>query len=429
MKKRLLYISTFILATFTFVACNDDEDNSWKEIPSVEIKGENAVMTVNGQPSNGSIQLSASNAESGELKLINVVNGFESVTVDVVLVKKPDNSFDFSGEKTVNGAQARAAVSATTTTIKVKGNVTLEGKATAEVITEMAGGVTGNWFMTDTLLIPDYAVEHSPLYFTWVAPGHYVNGEGSELTSVMLTSMVQLIVPTILTDVLYQVNFATDGNITAKYYSGTEYSMDWIMGHMGQMIPTKGKTWLDSPTGLANWYMKDNKLYVVPNIGNIIAQVIKDSNNPEGSPIDFSAILESLKGMSGKEIKALLSGLLPKDFPLDLNQISDAKVEEIIGWLSTGIPLNYTSSEVTLENGKKVLSLRVYITKDFLDPFMPMVFPLLPQLDKMMQESAPDLYPLFIWMTGLQSLMDIEGLWEDTDKFELGIELADKAYQ
>lgn len=428
MKKRLLYISTFVLAVFAFMACSDDdEDNSWTKIPSVEIKGENVVMTVNGQPSNGSIQLFSSSAESGELKLINVVNGLESVSVDVVLVKKPDNSFDFSGEKTVDGT--KAAISAVTTTVKVKGNITPEGTATSEVITEMAGGLTGNWIVADTVLVYEYAVAHSPLYFTWMSPGHYVNGEGSELTSVMITTMVQLVAPSLLSDVLHQVNFAADGNITAKYYSGTDYSMDWIMGHLGQVVPSKGKAWINSPSNLANWYMKGDKLYVIPNVGNIIAQIMKDGNNEGGSSIDFSAILELVKGMSGKEIKGLLSKFLPEDFPLDLNQLSDAKVEEIVGWLSTGIPLSYTSSEVTLENGKELTNLRVYLTKDFLDPLMPMLFPLLPKLDKMMQESAPDLYPMLTMFTGLESLMDIERVWKDTNKFELGIELADQAFQ
>lgn len=429
MKKRLLYLSAFLFIAFAFAACSDDEDTSWKEIPSVEISGENAAVSMNGQVVKGSIQFSVQNAERAELKLNNIVRGFEAVSVDVTLMKKSDGSFDFSGEKVVSGAQARAE-NAVVNTVKVNGNVTMDGKVTVEVKSELSGGITANWFVTDTLLFDaeETKIEHSPFYCEWNAPNIFVNGEGSGLVSVQIAGLLQWFLPALLTDALHQVNFGADGNITAKYYSGTEYSMDWIMNHMTQVVPTAGKTWVDSPADLAYWYVSGDKLFIVPNIGNIIAQVSKD-NTPSSRAMDFTAILETLKGMSGAEIKGLLAGLMPKDFPLDLTKLSDAKVEEVIGWLSTGIPLNYSTSNVTLKDGKQIVSLRVYLDKDFVEPFTPLLFPLLPVLDKMMQESAPDLYPMLSWVIGLKSLTEIEGVWKGTKDFKIGVELADKTYK
>lgn len=430
MKKNLLYVLALMASVMFFTGCSDDDDNSWKEIPSTEIKGENATLTVNGQAVAGSIQLQAKNGEQGVLKLNNIVNGYDNVDIDVALVKQPDESFNFSGEKVLSNATTKAIDMAVTTTVKVNGNVTMAGKAKVEIATEFAGGITGTWYLTDSITQSENSdIENSPLYFVWNAPGHYVNGEGSALSSSQLASIAQLVLVPILSDVLNQVDFAADGNITAKYYSGTKFSMDWIMGHMAQIVPSKDKAWIDSPSGLVNWYVKDNKLYVIPNIGNIIAQVMKDSGKSDMGNLDLTSILDSLKGMSGKDIKALLSGLLPKDLPLDLTKISDAKMEEMVGWLTTGIPLNYKAKDITLKNAKTLTGLYVYVDKDFVDPFMPLLFPLLPQLDKMMQESAPDLYPLLPFMTGISSLTDIEKIWKDTDKFEIGIELADKSFK
>lgn len=350
--------------------------------------------------------------------------------MDVVLAKQLDDSFNFSGEKVLDVAATKAADMSVITTVKVAGNVTMQGKITANISTEFSGGITGNWLLADSITQDDDSnIENSPLHFTWTAPGHYVNGEGSAMSSSQIAALAQLVVVPLLSDVLNQVSFTSDGNITAKYYSGTTVSMEWIMSKMGQIIPSAGKTWLTSPSGLVNWYTKNGKLYAVPNIGNIIAQVMKDSGNSDSGSLDLSSILNSLSGMSGKEIKALLSGLLPKDFPLNLNLITDAKVEEIIGWLSTGIPLNYKAKDVTLENGKTLTALYVYIDKDFIEPFMPMLFPLLPSLDKMVQESAAELYPLLLWMTGLKSLTDIEAVWNDTETFEIGLELVDKSFK
>lgn len=430
MKKNLLYVLALVASVAFFTGCSDDDDNSWKEIPSTEIKGENATLTVNGQAVAGSIQLQAKNGEQGVLKLNNIVNGYDNVDIDVALVKQPDESFNFSGEKVLSNTATKAIDMAVTTTVKVNGNVTMTGKATVEVATEFAGGITGIWHLTDSLIQAENTeIEESPFYFIWNAPGHYVNGENSALTSSQLASFAQFILIPILSDVLNQVDFAADGNITAKYYSGTKFSMDWIMGHMAEIIPSKDKTWLDSPSGLVNWYVKGNKLYVIPNIGNIIAQVMKDSGKSDMGNLDLTSILDSLKGMSGKDIKALLSGILPKDLPLDLTKIPDAKMEEMVGWLTTGIPLNYKAKDITLKNAKTLTGLYVYVDKDFVDPFMPLLFPLLPQVDKMMQESAPDLYPLLSYMLGIKSLAEIEDIWKDTDKFEIGIELADKSFK
>ena len=430
MKKNLLYVLTLVSSMAFFTACSDDEDNSWKEIPSTEITGENATLTVNGQVSQGSIQLQAKNGEQGVLKLNKIVNGYEAVDVDVVLVKQQDESFNFSGEKVLNGTTTRVINSSVTTTVKVTGNITIQGKVTVDVSTEFAGGITGAWLVVDSITQNENTeIENSPLYFSWIAPGHYVNGEGSALTSSQIASIAQLIVVPILTDVLNKVDFNSNGNITAKYYTGTKLSMEWILSSMGQINPSKVQNWIDSPTGLVNWYLKDGKLYVIPNISNIIAQTLKDSGKTDTGSLDLTSILASLNGMSGQEIKTLLSGLLPKDFPLDLSKISDEQIKEVVGWLSTGIPLNYKTKDVTLKNGKSITVLYIYVNKEFLDPFMPALFPLLPQLDKMVQDAAPDLYPMLTWMTGLKSLTDIESLWKDTESFEIGIELADKSFK
>lgn len=533
MKKNLFYVFALICSMSLFTACSDDEDETWKEIPTeeIDVASGNATVNINGTTSTtGSVKMTVKNESEATMALQNVIPGYADLNIDVELQKQADNSFKYAGTAEVNTAPSTREVSSDPAilTVEVDGIITLDGKVTVNVtafgpgllvgtytgdqlvlkysgmdltgktvyytvtnsvpvltlanvipgelttaisgvypddkgtfsgevtttsgatvaysgiltaasgmtldlnVTLSAtaqGGIAGNWVLADTITQNDDSkVDNSPLHFVWTAPGYYAFGEGSALSSEQIATMAQLAVVPLLSDVLNQVSFATDGNITAKYYSGTTVTMDWIMGNLGAVIPSAGKTWLASPSGLVSWYVKGEKLYLIPNIGNIIAQVAKDSGNSDLGSLDLSSILNSLSGMSGKDIKALLSAFL-KDLPLDLNLISDEKIEEVVGWLSTGIPLNYRVKDVTLENGKTLKALYVYVDKEFMDPFMPLLFPLLPTLDTLMQEAAPDFYPLLLMMTGLQSFRDIENIWKATTVFELGIELADRSFK
>ncbi|MCS2250376.1 DUF4925 domain-containing protein [Bacteroides fragilis] len=147
MKKNLLYLFALICSVSLFTACSDDDDNTWKQIPTTEISGENATLQVNGQVSTeGSAKLEVKNGGQGVLNLNKVVPGYADVPVDVVLEKQADDSFNFSGTKQLTSAPdlTRAAASQPAImTVEVSGNITLAGKITVNIKTSGLGTYVG----------------------------------------------------------------------------------------------------------------------------------------------------------------------------------------------------------------------------------------------------------------------------------------------
>lgn len=425
MKKNLLYVLAFMASVTFFTGCSDDDDNSWKEIPSTEIKGENATLTVNGQSVTGSVQLQAKNGEQGVLKLNNIVNGYDNVDIDVALVKQPDESFNFSGETTLSNTATKTPANdlSVTTTINVSGNITMLGKVTVEVSTEMTGGLVGTWILPDTAIM-DKDVKYiltSPVLINWPAADQDPN---SELKSgEQLARVAGLVGPFALIEVLNQVTFNSNGNITAKYYPTIvlgegEDIQSWMMGKIfgGEMkfVPSS-RQWLDSPANLASWYIKEDKLYVIPNLSEILKQISKDNNGNS----DFSAIfamLETLKETDDATLKEMVVGLGEK-YGLDLSKLEAAQIKEVLGWLTTGIPLKYKAVDGLLY---------IYVDKAMVTPFMPVIFSLLPKLqaefDKLAVENPMmGLLPVFL---GVEKFTDFETIWKtNTNVFELGIML------
>lgn len=146
--------------------------------------------------------------------------------------------------------------------------------------------------------------------------------------------------------------------------------------------------------------------------------------------------------MSGAEVKGLLGELLKNIgsdsilSKLDLTKISDADVEKLIGYVINGFPLSYQMSEVPLENESKVNNIYVYLDKGIFDIVMPLVYPLLPDLDtlvkgitiEMIGQQVP-IWSLISGLTGLQSLTEIEPLWKATTQFNIGLDLGTGSYK
>lgn len=411
-----------------FTACSDDDDTAWKEIPSVEIKGENVKLTVNGQANSGSIQLQAKNSEQGLLKLSNVVNGYESVDMNVVLVKQQDESFNFSGETTLQSGATKSTANdlSVTTTIKVTGNITIDGKAKADIITEFAGGLVGTWALPDEAIMDDDLkyILTSPVLVNWPALDQDPDSEAR--SGEQLARVAGLVAPFALVEVLNQVTFNADGNITAKYYptvileEGEDFQ-SWMMGKIfasgdGKFIPSS-RQWLTSPSNLASWYVKGQNLYVVPNIAQILSQI---SQGNGGEDADFSAItamIETLKTADDATLRAMIDGF-GEQYGIDLSMLEIVQIKEVLGWLTTGIPLKYRTV-----NGL----VYIYVDKTMVAPFMPLIFSMMPMLQAELDKLATNdpmmgLLPVFL---GVEKLTDFETIWNTntTNVFELGIML------
>lgn len=411
MKK--LFTLLALAATMTFAACSDsDEEAAWKQLPTEPISGENAALTVNGGSTSGSVQLTATSATQGTLLLTNVLPGYAEISMDVTLSERTDGTFDITGEKGLTTAPSMIARAAEPVifNISVSGNVTPEGKATVNLTsalsTEAQGGLAGTWDLLGEVKLKeeDGSLPTAPLWVTWSAiDPTQANAEQFALTLRTFGSPL-------LYQVLHSVTLSADGNITAKYWSGDVDLMTALFSGTDTDEEAKITTfvnlhedepWLESPKNLAFWYVKDDNLYVVPNIAAILAQVGEDSGSDvSGSLGDLTGILAAL-GEYGIKIDALL--------PL------------VTQWMETGIPLKYVKS-----NG----ALKLYVDKEMCRPVIEALLPALPKLDEMIAKliaENPDdemiqMLPMLVVMCGIQNFAALEPIWNDnTDEFEIAL--------
>lgn len=419
MKKSFALLA--LAATMTFAACSDsdsDESTAWKALPTTPIFGENAVLTVNGGSTSGSVQLTAASATQGTLLLTNVLPGYAEISMDVTLSERTDGTFDITGEKGLTTAPSmisRADAEPVIFNISVSGNVTPEGKAvvnlTSALSAEAQGGLAGTWdLLGEAKVKEDGSLTTAPLWITWSAI------DPTQANAEQLASTLRTFGSPLLYQVLHSVTLTTDGNITAKYWSGDVDLMTAVfyglVSDENTMTATfvnlhENEPWLESPKNLAFWYVKGENLYVVPNIAAILAQVGEDSgSDASGNLSDPTGILAAL-GEYGIEVDALL--------PL------------VTQWMETGIPLKYVNS-----NGK----LKLYADKEMCRPVIEALLPALPKLDEMIAKLIADnpddqmiqMLPMLSYILGIENFAALEPIWNNnTDEFEISLNFTGSA--
>ncbi len=120
MKKNLFYyLFAVICSVALFTSCSDDdEDTTWQQIP--EITNDNVTLKLNNTTLVGATAtLDIINGENAKVTLINAIYGHASVPVNVIMEKKNDTSYNFSG--TTDLEAARMEVSNSPLKITVSG--------------------------------------------------------------------------------------------------------------------------------------------------------------------------------------------------------------------------------------------------------------------------------------------------------------------
>lgn len=191
MKKKYFYPLALACALCLFTACSDDDENTWEQLPQTEISGENATLTFNGNTlSEGSLQLTVSNATSGVLTLKNVVPGYPSVPVNVTLEEQSNGTFSFSGQADMNALPEAPSTKSEDTVallkVTVNGTITLDGTVKANIAADgpafylgVYSGSTLNLSYSDTPLLGKtvaYSVEQNVPVLTLggIVPGEPV---------------------------------------------------------------------------------------------------------------------------------------------------------------------------------------------------------------------------------------------------------------
>ncbi len=424
MKKLLIAL----VAAVSFAACNDDDKPAaWTYLPTTPITGENATLTVNGNPSkSGSVQLTATSATTGDLLLTNVLPGYAEINMEVTLAERTDGTgtFDLSGETGLTTPPAmitKAAADPVIYNVSVRGYITPDGKTavtlTSVLSTEAQGGLTASWDMLKKVTTnEDGALLTAPLWATWSAK------DAEQPNAEQLAMSLRTFGSPLLYQFLHSVTFSEDGNVTAQYrklgedadfqtelmnamFSGFEYNEDYVPVAVTDLHPDI--PWLESPKNLLYWYVKDGCLYLVPDIAAILAQIKEDGGSDvSGGMSGITDLLASL-GEYGVKVDELL--------PL------------VMQWMETGIPLKYE---------KTADGLKLAADKEMCRPVIEALLPALPKLDEKIAQLVADnpddqmiqMLPMLYGILGIENLASLDPIWSNnTDRFEISLNFVNKA--
>lgn len=162
MRKSVLYFYTLIcsMCILTTSCSKDDngkqteEGGSWEELPNGDIPADNVELNLNGASTTGTISFKALSAETAQIGLKNVIDGYSDVTVDLAMTEQTDGSYKLNGTKEINTKPITKAAntSAALLTVTVDGTITVDGKVTAKIKAEGPGLYIGTYTGSNLVL-------------------------------------------------------------------------------------------------------------------------------------------------------------------------------------------------------------------------------------------------------------------------------------
>lgn len=162
MKKSVLYFYTLIcsMCILTTSCSKDDngkqteEGGSWEELPNGDIPADNVELNLNGTSTTGTISFKALSAETAQIGLKNVIDGYSDVTVDLAMTQQTDGSYKLNGSKEITTKPVTKAdnISAAFLKVTVDGSITKEGVVTANIKAEGPGLYIGTYTGTNLVL-------------------------------------------------------------------------------------------------------------------------------------------------------------------------------------------------------------------------------------------------------------------------------------
>lgn len=374
------------------------------------------------------------------LTLVYVVPGEEATSIPGVYT---DKDGAFSGEATTSTG-AKVAYSGSLTAAS---GLTLNVDATLSA--DAQAGLTATWPLSHTLLNENGGVsDYAPVRLVWDVDAT------SPFAPQQFSMILSFFTSAPLAEVLKDITLSADGNLVANYYSKIEpYYFDgkkWVLCEAGNMfgmelpaevmwLMTVGlnglpinpyeRTWSTSPKNLIHWYAKDGNIYLMPNIAQILKQLVADQKIDEetlGTINSVMALLPTLSSMDDTTLQNLAQGAISGILQnmgitgIDVTALDAKLIRQVLGWLTEGIPLKYR-----MEDG----SLFLHVDKEMADPFMKVIIPMLPLLEQKIAELVPaDMLPLvYMMFLGTDSLVNMgDAFSNNTTSFELGINFLNK---
>ena len=438
----------YVACTMFFLASCEETYNDklfWPGELSQEygsyIKPSTLDLTYSGEKLIGkTVNFQTEDSEKGTLTLNDIVPGEKEISIRVDLFEKKDN-YTFSGE-TVSGAgtTVKYAGSITPKTMKLDLNVTMPQNQWIKTyqMSELTRGrgkdvirnqTTGEyeWGESDNQILTAALYTDMDLEMVKEAGSLYAT------VSVIIKGMGGYLLP----QLLKSVTLESDGNITAEYTSDelqlgeqkfSEIDMD-NPASLQQVInfimmklmfntlsadditaATQGRNYTESPRGLAFWYLKNDLLYVKPDLPGIISLAMQG----QGQTVDAHLIagiadailksnpflLKTLLGVVSESLdNSLLSMIAQMDYP---------SFQMFFSWIKEGIPM-----QIEKENGHT----HIYLNREALSPLIAFI----PNLQPVM-EGIPNFGPM-LYNSYLGPLYDN---WSIITQLDLGLDLTDK---
>lgn len=131
-----------------------DEGGSWEELPNGDIPADNVELNLNGVTTTGTISFKALSAETAQIGLKNVIDGYSDVTVDLAMTQQTDGSYKLNGTKEITTKPVTKAdnISAAFLKVTVDGTITKDGVVTANIKAEGPGLYIGTYTGTNLVL-------------------------------------------------------------------------------------------------------------------------------------------------------------------------------------------------------------------------------------------------------------------------------------
>ncbi|MCS2450122.1 DUF4925 domain-containing protein [Bacteroides thetaiotaomicron] len=442
--RKLFYVAC---TTFFLTSCEETYNDKlfWPGELSQEygsyIKPSTLDLTYSGEKLIGkTVSFQTEDSKKGTLTLNDIIPGEKETSFRINLSEQEDN-YTFSGE-TVSGAGAtvKYAGSITPKTMKLDLNVTMPQNQWMKTyrMSELTRGrgkdvirnqTTGEyeWGESDNQILTAALYTDMDLEMVKEAGSLYAT------VSVIIKGMGGYLLP----QLLKSVTLESDGNITAEYTSDelqlgeqkfSEIDMD-NPASLQQVInfimmklmfntlsadditaATQGRNYAESPRGLAFWYLKNDLLYVKPDLPGIISLAMQG----QGQTVDAHLIagiadailksnpflLKTLLGVVSESLdNSLLSMIAQMDYP---------SFQMFFSWIKEGIPM-----QIEKENGHT----HIYLNREALSPLIAFI----PNLQPVM-EGIPNFGPM-LYNSYLGPLYDN---WSIITQLDLGLDLTDK---
>lgn len=380
MSKSLLLKLFYVFCLLVFwTSCDDDGEHESDKLTAnysnklADGEAANLLLSYSGMELIGkSVYFKTSDTKTADITLLDILPGEREMIILNVPLNAVENGYTFSG----------SAVGTSGVKFDYAGKVE-QGRLVINIdcVMQPANAITtqSRWYTVPYSL--EQSKETDPetgIIYTNVKYGVHFHSDNADVSS--LAGLAEAVAGNILGSVLRDVYFYPDGNIMARYAS-----MPQVDGFLGYIMPLPIRPESDyslSPLNLVICYVKDNSLYVTPNVDMIIRliQTNKGAETRADSDPDYLEIYKLLNRWATTGIR--------------FNIVTEIKPEE----LYEGYYIKHPGDMI------------LYVDKDELGP----LFDLLPMLKGLIPEDGN--------MAMLAQMLEtlIPGLM-NSEVFELGI--------